>query len=96
MVAKANGRLIQDGWEGFESACVPSHAGDRQRDDMKNSFYAGALYTFKVMCDAANRDDHEEIKLTAAELKAFADSTIEAMLAELASKGIGPQSGLAN
>ena len=70
MVARAKGKLIQDGWEGFESACVPDHAGERQRTDMKNAFYAGALYTFKVMCDAVNRDDHDEIKLTAAELKA--------------------------
>jgi hypothetical protein len=38
------GLIIKAGWFGYELACIPAEASERQRNETECAFYAGALH----------------------------------------------------
>lgn len=39
-----NRTLVEEGWLDFASSVMPANAGPAQRADMRNAFFAGALF----------------------------------------------------
>jgi hypothetical protein len=40
------GLIIEVGWQGFQSTCIPKDASTHQRIDMRNAFFAGAVHLY--------------------------------------------------
>lgn len=77
---------INDKWEHFKKCTMPSNAGEKQREVMKSSFFAGAISVYQLILDIEKiKDQEKRLKVYAelhAELTSFATSHIAAMLKE--------------
>lgn len=52
---------IAEGWDSFEKAVMPENAGPTQRTEMRNSFYAGALFLFsRLMIGLSEGDEPQQ------------------------------------
>lgn len=40
------GKVIEAGWLGFKTICIPKYASEAQLRDMRIAFFAGALHIF--------------------------------------------------
>ena len=70
---------IENAWKGYERVCVPADAGEMQRSESRQAFYAGAA-VYHAMVIALSTDAVSEDKGTA---------TLEALDAELSEFGAG-------
>lgn len=78
-----NKSTILEAWELFEALTMPINAGERQRNDMKIAFFAGAGACFKsVVLDLDStdieptEDDLRHVSAVYDELEAFATKVV--------------------
>jgi hypothetical protein len=53
-------KKIQEAWKEYERLAVPEHATERQRRDLRMTFFSGAAFTFASMIIAMKNSTNEE------------------------------------
>lgn len=64
-------------WESYQNEVIPKEAGQVQRDECKQSFYAGCAALYSILSDLDGRSDNEVDRLACnlqLELKLFMKS----------------------